>query len=204
MHSPHGYFPQSELRRFPTLETPPNPLNATLRPERPEDRDFLAHLYATTREQEMAAAPWTPAEQEAFLLSQFEFQTTHYRRHYHDAEFLVVEKDSVPIGRIYLHRGEAGFELMDIAFLPEWRGSGAGTAFLLQILDEARAAGQPVILYVEMYNRAQNLYARLGFRPVGEEGVYLKMQWLPEPLRAAETPESGDQTDEAAAGQQQR
>lgn len=204
MYSHHGYFPQSELRRFPTLETPPNPLNATLRPERPEDRDFLAHLYATTREQEMAAAPWTPAEKETFLLSQFEFQTTHYRRHYPDAEFLIVEKDSVPIGRIYLYRGEAGFELMDIAFLPEWRGSGAGTAFLLQILDEARAAGQLVILYVEMYNRAQNLYARLGFRPVGEEGVYSKMQWLPEPLRAAETPVSGDQTDEAAAGQQQR
>ncbi len=196
MYSPHGYFPQSELRRFPTLETPPNPLNATLRVERPEDRDFLAHLYATTREQEMAAAPWTPEEKKAFLLSQFEFQTTHYRRHYHDAEFLIVEKDSVPIGRIYLHRGEAGFELMDIAFLPERRGSGAGTAFLLQILDEARAAVQPVLLYVEIFNRAQNLYARLGFRPTGEEGVYLKMQWLPEPLRAAETPESGNQTDD--------
>ena len=186
-----------------TLETAPNPLNATLRAERPEDRDFLSHLYATTREQEMAAVSWTAAEKEAFLLSQFEFQSTHYRRYYHDAEFLIVEKESVPIGRVYLHRGDAGFELIDIAFLPEWRGYGTGTAFLLQILDDARAAGQPVILYVETYNRARNLYARLGFRPVGEEGVYLKMEWLPEPLRAAETPVSGDETADEGAGRQQ-
>jgi N-acetylglutamate synthase-like GNAT family acetyltransferase len=152
----------------------------------------------------MAAVLWNPAEKEAFLRSQFEFQTAHYRRHYHDAEFLIVEKDSVPIGRVYLHRGEAGLELMDIALLPEWRGSGAGTAFLGQILHEARAAGQPVILYVEMFNRAQNLYARLGFRVIGEEGVYLKMEWRPDPLSALPAPASGDQADEATAGQQQR
>lgn len=176
-------------------------MHATLRAELPEDEEFLARLYATTRELEMSAVSWSVAEKDAFLRSQFEFQRSHYRRHYHDAEFLIVEKDSAPIGRIYLHRGEAAFELMDIAFLPEWRGSGAGTAFLRQILDEARAAGQPVILYVEMYNRAQNLYVRLGFRPVDEEGVYLKMEWLPDRLRELQVSASEHQNREAATGQ---
>ena len=42
----------------------------TLRPETAADLEFLYHLYASTRADEMAALDWTPAAKEAFLRQQ--------------------------------------------------------------------------------------------------------------------------------------
>jgi hypothetical protein len=58
---------------------------------------FLAKLYATTRDIEMALTGWDAAQQEAFLRMQFQFQTTHYRKHYGDALFQVILRDNAPI-----------------------------------------------------------------------------------------------------------
>ena len=47
------------------------------------------------------------------------------------------------------------------------------------MLDEATVAGKRVVIYVERFNRALRLYERLGFRAVGDHGVYLRMEWEP-------------------------
>lgn len=70
---------------------------------------------------------------------------------------------------------------MDIAILPEFRGAGVGTAILSDLFAEAAAAGKTVTIHVEMYNPALKLYERLGFRRIGEHGVYLLMEWTPTP-----------------------
>lgn len=52
----------------------------------------MARLYASTRIGELAPVPWPEEIKQAFLHSQFELQHAHYRKHYHHAEFLVIER----------------------------------------------------------------------------------------------------------------
>jgi ribosomal protein S18 acetylase RimI-like enzyme len=151
----------------------------TFRPETPEDEAFLAKLYATTRDIEMALTGWDAAQQEAFLRMQFQFQTTHYRKHYGDALFQIILRDNAPIGRIYLHYGPSQIRLMDIALMPEHRRSGIGGSILENLLREAAQLGKPVTLHVERFNPALRLYERLGFQVVEDLGINLYMEWLP-------------------------
>jgi predicted GNAT family acetyltransferase len=68
---------------------------------------------------------------------------------------------------------------MDIALLPDFRGAGLGTALLAGLFAEATAAGKTVTIHVEGFNPARRLYERLGFRQIGEHGVYHLMEWTP-------------------------
>ena len=63
----------------------------TYRPLRPEDRNFLFQLYASTRENEMKIVPWTDQEKEQFVRLQFEAQTQHYAAYYDETQFFVIE-----------------------------------------------------------------------------------------------------------------
>jgi ribosomal protein S18 acetylase RimI-like enzyme len=155
-----------------------------LRPERPDDRPFLEALYASTREREMALLPWTDEQKRAFLASQFEAQHTYYVDRFADARFLVIEEAGAPIGRIYIHRRSDEIDLVDIALLPERRGSGIGTSLVRGVMDEAVRADLPLRLHVEHDNPARRLYDRLGFRVLENQGVYLRMEWRFRPERS--------------------
>jgi ribosomal protein S18 acetylase RimI-like enzyme len=154
-------------------------IDVSFRPELPEDEAFLAKLYATTRDIEMALTGWDAAQQEAFLRMQFQFQTTHYRKHYGDASFQIILRDAAPIGRIYVHYGTREIRLIDIALLPEFRRSGIGGAILENLLQEAARQEKTVTLHVERFNPALRLYERLGFQVVEDLGINLYMEWRP-------------------------
>jgi len=147
------------------------------RPRTAEDRPFLALLYASTREDEMKLVPWTDEQKAEFLVMQFEAQTQHYDDYYAGCEFLIIEKDGERIGRLYVERFPDEIRIVDIALLPQFRGSGIGTMLLQEILDEASQTGRVVSIYVEGYNPALHLYQRLGFEQVDTNGVYFKMRW---------------------------
>ena len=155
------------------------PAGILYRPKTDADRPFLAAVYASTRAAELAMVPWTPAQKAAFLDMQFNAQWQHYERFYPEAEFLVIEQDGQPIGRLYIDRGPEEISLVDIALIPAARGGGLGTRILREILDEARATGKGVAIHVERFNPALRLYQRLGFQPAGENGVYYLMRWSP-------------------------
>jgi ribosomal protein S18 acetylase RimI-like enzyme len=142
------------------------------RPIKENDLPFLARVYASTRREELASVPWTDAQKTAFLDSQFEAQHAHYQTHYPTASWLVIARGTEPIGRLYLDRWKDEHRLIDIALLPEHRGLGYGTALLRDLIDEAAAAGRALSIHVEKNNPAMALYRRLGFRQVGEHGVY--------------------------------
>ncbi len=129
----------------------------SLRDERPEDEPFLITLYAATRETEMARIPWTDAQKAAFLRWQFALQSAHYRKHYHDADFCIIEAEGRPIGRFYVHRVAREIRLMDIVLLPAWRRRGIGGALVQALLQEAKAAKLPVTLHVEPGNPARRI-----------------------------------------------
>lgn len=154
-------------------------MNVTLRPETQADLECLYRLYASTRESEMALVPWSAAQKEAFLRMQFEAQRVHYTRYYPTASFQVIEVDGRFAGRLYLDRWKSEIRVVDIALLPEFRGQGAGSALLSEILAEGRSSGKAVTIHVEHNNPARRLYERLGFKLAEDKGVYLFMRWSP-------------------------
>jgi GNAT superfamily N-acetyltransferase len=150
-----------------------------LRPAGPGDAEPLYRIYASTREDELAAVPWDVATKEAFLRMQFAAQDRHYRAGFPCASYdLIVRGDEV-LGRLYVDRAETAWLVIDLALLPERRGQGIGTQLLTELLAEAGAADMPVQLHVERFNPARTLYDRLGFRQVADEGVYLLLEWEP-------------------------
>jgi GNAT superfamily N-acetyltransferase len=150
-----------------------------LRPATPRDRDFLARVYASTREEELARVPFTPAQREAFLAQQFAAQTAHYERHYADADFAVVLVDGRPAGRLIVARWEGEIRVVDVSLLPAFRGRGVGTRLLRPLLEEADARGDAVSIHVERVSPARRLYRRLGFAAAEEVGVYVRMERPP-------------------------
>ncbi len=73
----------------------------------------------------------------------------------------------MPVGRLYLARLTDEIRIVDIAIMPEHRGRGIASRLLSpDVIAEAEAAGLPVRLHVEHWNRARHLYERLGFRTI--------------------------------------
>jgi ribosomal protein S18 acetylase RimI-like enzyme len=147
----------------------------TLRPVTPGDTAFLTRVYASTRAEEMAIVPWTDEQKNAFVEMQFRAQDTDYHTNYPDAAYEVVLQNDTPVGRLYVHRRPEEISILDIALLPEHRGAGIGGKLLGDLIRESEAAGKPLVIYVEKYNRAQTLYRRLGFAETDDTGVYWRM-----------------------------
>jgi ribosomal protein S18 acetylase RimI-like enzyme len=145
------------------------------------DLPFLARVYASTRVEELAAAPWTDQQKAAFLDMQFRAQHAHYQQYYPDADWLVTMRNGEDIGRLYIERWPSQHCIIDIAFLPEHRGRGIGNALLRDLMDEAAAAGKAVSIHVEKNNPAMRLYRRLGFQTEEDKGVYDLMRWTAAP-----------------------
>lgn len=154
-------------------------LITTLRPITDDDDTFLYHLYASTREDELAVLDWTPQQKEAFLVMQFKAQHTFYMQEFAGSSFDIIEHDGQPIGRLYVDHRPDEIRIIDIALLPEFRGRGIGSRYLTGIQQESCQRGLPVRIHVESNNPAMRLYQRLGFRKIDTNGVYWLMEWQP-------------------------
>jgi GNAT superfamily N-acetyltransferase len=150
-----------------------------LRPVEDGDLPFLERVYASTREEELRPVPWSAEQKAAFLHQQFTAQHVHYTTHYADASFDVVTVDGTAAGRLIVDRRADELRIVDIALLPEFRGAGVGTRLLRRLLDEAAGRRVPVTIHVERENPAMHLYARLGFAPAHDAGVYVLMRREP-------------------------
>jgi GNAT superfamily N-acetyltransferase len=155
-----------------------------LRPATAGDAELLYRIYASTREEELAIVPWDAAAKEAFLRMQFAAQDTHYHAMFPAASYDLILGGGIAgggaggevLGRLYVDRGEQAWLVLDIALLPEYRGQGIGALLLNRVIAEAATAAKPVRMHVERFNRAQRLYARLGFCQIADEGVYLLLE----------------------------
>lgn len=143
------------------------------------DQAFLRALYADVRAEELAPVPWPEAAKLAFLAEQSDLQHRHYVANYPGADLLLIENDSIPIGRIYVYRSPGEIRLMDIALVPDWRNRGIGTRLLGELMAEARDSGSSITLHVEPANPAQRMYQRLGFKLIEQRGVYDFLGWNP-------------------------
>jgi GNAT superfamily N-acetyltransferase len=148
-----------------------------LRPMGEQDKGFSFQVYASTRADEMALVGWANEQKQAFLWMQFNAQRTHYQTHYPKAEYSIIQRNGIDIGRLIVERSKDPLILMDIALLPEYRGMGIGTTLIKDLMAEAAGKGWSVSLHVEFFNPAFNLYTRLGFVKIAEQDVYYKMLW---------------------------
>lgn len=151
----------------------------TLRPIIQADRQVLWQIYASTRLEELAQTDWSAEQKHNFIEQQFNAQHLYYTQHYNPARFCVIELNGQIIGRLYVDEWAEEIRIVDLALLPEFRNHGYGTQLLKAVLAEGQAKYKPVSIHVEQFNPAQNLYARLGFRPVDTHGVYLLLRTNP-------------------------
>jgi RimJ/RimL family protein N-acetyltransferase len=155
-------------------------MSINFRPVGPDDEAFLIKVYGSTRSDELAAVPWTEAQQEAFLKMQLAAQQQHYQGRYPDADHRIILSDDRPVGRLYVARLDEEIRIVDIALLPNARGRGLGSSIIKDLMAQAASEGKPLRIYVESFNPSLRLFERLGFSKIGEQDFYLLMQWQPE------------------------
>ena len=143
------------------------------------DIPFLRRLYWSFRMEEMEPVPWLLEMKRAFIDGQFSLQHRHYVAAFSNADFLILQHKSEPIGRLYVDSSAERWHIVDIGFLPEWRNRGRGLATLEAIQRQAQAcAASSIFLHVERHNiRAQALYRRLHFHEVEASDTHIGMQW---------------------------
>lgn len=151
-----------------------------LRPVTDADSDFLLGVYAATRAHEMTLVPWTAEQKSAFVRMQFQAQSAHYAGEYPAAQHAVIYCAGAMVGRIYLDTETENLQILDVTILPEYRNRGIGSQLLHQVLEQARALGKPVTIYVETYNPSLRLFERMGFQRAEEKGLSFLMKWSPE------------------------
>lgn len=146
------------------------------------DIDWLRALYRQLRAHEFAPMGWPAQALRAFLDQQFALQHLHYVRHYERADFLVVERDGAPLGRLYLQRNAPEHLLVDISLDAGARGDGIGSGLIRWAQDEARVRGRGMRLHVEHGNHgARRLYERLGFALCENLPTHAAMRWDADP-----------------------
>jgi ribosomal protein S18 acetylase RimI-like enzyme len=173
-------------RRYDSEEVPAlvQHMPVTLRTIRPEDEAFLSQVYASTRAEELALVAWDDEQKQAFLQMQFNAQRLSYQQQFPQAEYQVVMRGEIPAGRLIVDRSDEVVLLIDIALLPEHRNAGIGSSLIRDLQAEAAQAERPVRLHVENFNPAFQLYERLGFTRVAENGFYWLMEWRAKDERA--------------------
>jgi len=151
--------------------------NVTLRPVTPADEAFLAAVYGSTREQELAMVPWTAEQREAFIRFQYSSQLTHYQTEYPDAVHSVILCDGQPVGRIYVDGRKSEIRILDITLLTEHRGKGIGTPIIRSLMDVAAKVGKSVSIHLDSFSTSQRFFERLGFKPNEVNGFHVLYVW---------------------------
>jgi GNAT superfamily N-acetyltransferase len=150
-----------------------------LRPRTTADESFLFALFYEQRAPEFALAGLSRSALDGVVRQQFQLQETSYRLNRPRAQDAVIWVGADRIGRMWVDRSGDHLHLLDVAIVGPVRGQGIGTALIEELLAEAAASGRPLRLWVRRYSRAANLYQRLGFTVVEDNGTDLKMEKRP-------------------------
>jgi ribosomal protein S18 acetylase RimI-like enzyme len=149
----------------------------TLRAALPEDEQFLYDVYASTRADELAQVLWDEAQLKMFLKMQLRARDQSYLMYYPSLDDRIILLDNKRAGRLIVSRTDDCIRLVDVALLPEYRGTGIGTALIKELFAEAGETNRVVRLQVEKTNpQACRLYERLGFSITSENQTHFQME----------------------------
>jgi ribosomal protein S18 acetylase RimI-like enzyme len=178
-----------------------NALALRLSPVSSSDEPFLYQTYAGTRTEEMTLTGWNPEQQENFLRMQYEAQRRSYLLQLPNADYSVIRRDEIAVGRLIVDRTPEEIHVVDIALLSEFRAQGIGSILMEAIMKEASQGGKGVRLHVERFNPALRWYERLGFGVVSAGPIYLEMVWRPAEISSSHNqPASSAEQDISAPG----
>jgi len=139
------------------------PTEFCLRFAHKNDDTFLYALFCSARP-ELTSLPLPPPQLEHLLQQQYRLQQVGYATQYPLAVTLVIEYQSVNIGKIVLNKPDTSVHIVDFVIVPQCRGCGYGSVILESLKTYAQAASATVSLGVDRQNvRARQLYQRLGF-----------------------------------------
>jgi GNAT superfamily N-acetyltransferase len=149
------------------------------RPVTPEDDQFLRQVYKSSRGDDLRELDWDEDRINEFLEMQYDAERKFFENDYRKASDQIVALDGQPAGRLMVERREHEIRCVDLSLLPEHRNQGVGTFIITTLQSEATAAGLPLRLQVIRFNRAVNLFERMGFVRTSETGTHFQMEWLP-------------------------
>lgn len=145
---------------------------------RPGDEGQFFELFAAVRGEELGMERWDPQMRNEMLRFQFDAQRRGYREQCPTADERLILRGGAQIGWVIIDRSGPAVHCVDLAIVSGQRNKGVGTQVLRALQEEAATGNRPLLLTVLRTNaRALALYARLGFRVIGETDVHAVMEW---------------------------
>jgi GNAT superfamily N-acetyltransferase len=151
----------------------------TLRPATSEDDAFLLQLYTSSRGDDLRSLGWDEDRIAEFLAMQYEAQQAFDEGDYQTAGNEIVSCANERAGRLMVERREHEIRCVDIALLPAFRNQGVGSFLIKRLQEQAKTERKPLRVQVIRFNRAVNLFERLGFERTSETGTHFQMEWTP-------------------------
>lgn len=140
-----------------------------LRPTTSDDEEFARRLFVCVHASELDLPP-------ALLEQQYQAWRHNLAQYPQLRDEIIVLREQ-PIGRLVVAAADTHLLCVDLMIDPEFWGRGVGTQILRRLQVEATAQNLPIELRVQRTNRAQSLYARLGFEVTDADPTHLVMRW---------------------------
>jgi GNAT superfamily N-acetyltransferase len=152
-----------------------------LRLERPEDDDFLFHLFRANNIDVLHLMGLPEQAIEELIRFQYRSQTATYRGMFPDAVFSIIERDGETIGRFIENDEQDVVYFVDFVLLPERQSQGLGSAFIRAVMDEWAARGRGTRVKI-LYNNDPSLKMcnKLGMvQSEPDDMGYVELRWYP-------------------------
>ena len=151
-----------------------------LRPVEEKDDSFIEEVYGSTRQDELNLTNWPEQQKKAFIIMQSMAQLAEYKKNYPGAAYEIIIYKKKQAGRFYTWESDNEIRIIDITLLPLFRGKGIGTFLLKELIKKSNSVQKKISLHVEPFNPALQLYRRLGFVYIKNNGRHYYMERNPE------------------------
>jgi ribosomal protein S18 acetylase RimI-like enzyme len=145
-----------------------------------KDDSFIEEVYGSTRQGELNLTNWAEQQKKAFIIMQSMAQLAEYKINYPGALYEIIIYKKLLAGRFYTWENENEIRVIDITLLPKFRGKGIGTFLLKELIKKSISVQKKISLHVEPFNPALQLYQRLGFVYIKNNGRHYYMERNPE------------------------
>jgi len=148
----------------------------TLRPVEKKDEAFIEAVYRSTREEELKFTNWPEQQKKTFIMMQSMAQLAEYKTKFPGAAFQIIIYKKKDSGRFYTWENDHEIRLIDITLLPPFRGKGIGASLLEDLIKRSKKVQKKISLHVDPANPALQLYLRLGFIHIKNNGRHYYME----------------------------